>query len=168
VFYICVSTVCFQAFVPLMWFTFVFLLFVSRLLFLWCVLHLLFYCLFHKCKPYQRNTSLKTNSRNTNVKHIRGTKAWPLMWFTFVFLLFVFRLFVPLMCFTFVFLLFVSRLLFLWCVLHLCFYCLETNSRNTNVKHIRGTKSLKTNSRNTNVNHIRGTKAWKKTVETQM
>jgi hypothetical protein len=28
--------------------------------------------------------------------------------------------------------------------------------------------SLKTNSRNTNVKHIRGTKAWKQTVETQM
>jgi hypothetical protein len=29
-------------------------------------------------------------------------------------------------------------------------------------------RSLETNSRNTNVKHIRGTKTWKQTVETQM
>jgi hypothetical protein len=29
-------------------------------------------------------------------------------------------------------------------------------------------KSLETNSRNTNAKHIRGTKAWKQTVEKQM
>jgi hypothetical protein len=31
---------------------------------------------FYKCKTHQRNKNLKTNSRNTTVKHIRGTKAW--------------------------------------------------------------------------------------------
>jgi hypothetical protein len=103
---------------------------------------------------------METNSRNTNVKHIRGTKAWKQTVETLLIvsrLLFLcvlhlcFYCLFPDFCSSDVFLLFVFRPLLPPCVLYLCFYCfrafvtsmccLETNSRNTNVKHIRGTKA---------------------------